>query len=244
MRKISKLFSKQKQTVGSRSIQETAENNASLGADTNRFQETVNLGLPQSRPQLPSLDTKASPSLSEVPSRGLSSPLGSIDISKERSMVSADFPSSSPRFSAPSYIETLQAKPTLGPAASVGSLSFSSLSSRNSLLERSMHHFALSLQHFHQIYQRYEMRRGDRSRTCQNIVEVLDQSSLADPVDMATALQKCIDETIFETQRHGHEYLLTSWIPDFLKKLHPMMKFVMRVIGPAISVITQLERFF
>ena len=162
--------------------------------------------------------------------------VGIENTNKMYAPLSADSPLPSPTLLPHGQAEPPLASPILRAQSSIRTLSFDTASSRNSLLDRSMQHFALSLQHFQEVYQRYEIKRTDRSKTYQNIFELLGESTLADPVDLATALQKCIDETLLDKEHHDRENFLTPWIHGFLKKMYPMMKFVMHLAGGAISV--------
>ena len=121
-------------------------------------------------------------------------------------------------------------------------MSGESFSSTGSHLEASIRRLYSSVQHFQEIYLKYASRQEDPNREyLQNLLQALEHTAVADPVDMATALQTIIEGTTFQKELSDDDYIPAEWVFSFLKKLYPMAKFVFNVSGSIVQAIISIS---
>ena len=96
-----------------------------------------------------------------------------------------------------------------------------------------------SVQQFQQIYSKYASKQEDPSRKeyLQNLLHALENTAVADPVDMATALQTIMEGAAIQKGFSNDEFIPAEWVFSFLKKLYPLVKFVFNISGSIAQAI-------
>lgn len=122
---------------------------------------------------------------------------------------------------------------TSGPSSAIlrRQTSIESYSSTATQLESSMRRLQSSMQRFQDIYAKYEAKQNDQKEPWQNVLQALERTTVVDTVDVATALQTTIDKVLTQRTFANDENISAEWASSFLKKLYPLLKFVVNVGG-------------